>query len=240
MKHAYAFLLVFACLIFAPSSSVAAPITLPPGLNSGDQYRLVFVTSATTDALSSDIADYNAFVTAAASAVPELAALGTTWAAIGSTTTVDARDNTGTNPLLSAGVPMFRLDGVKVADDNADLWDGSPDAPINVNELGNAHGPSTIVWTGTLTNGTAQMPFANQLGSSNALNGYPGDFPPGTEYNWIQDYSPAASDEPGSLYAISGVITAVPEPSSYVLAALGAITLAFFQCRKVRSECVAC
>src|SRR5215471_8873092 len=76
----------------------AAPITVPPSLSPGDQYRLVFVTSTRRTATSSSIGDYNLFVTNAANTVPELAALGTTWTAIASTATVDARDNTLTNP----------------------------------------------------------------------------------------------------------------------------------------------
>lgn len=34
----------------------------PEGLNPGDKYRLIFITGAQRDGLSSDIADYNAFV----------------------------------------------------------------------------------------------------------------------------------------------------------------------------------
>jgi hypothetical protein len=46
------------------TSAISVPITLPSGLNPGDQYRLAFVTSSTRDALSTNIADYNNFVDA--------------------------------------------------------------------------------------------------------------------------------------------------------------------------------
>ena len=98
MHRIIASLLVFATFAVAPLASSAAPITVPTDLNVGDQYRLAFVTSTTRNATSFTLSDYNDFVTEAAESVTELLALGTTWKAIGSTATVDARDNTGTNP----------------------------------------------------------------------------------------------------------------------------------------------
>ena len=80
-----------AALLGLPSLAAVAPIAIPPGLNPGDQYRLAFVTSTTRDATSGNIAVYNEFVTASATAQAELNALGTTWTAIASTGDVDAR-----------------------------------------------------------------------------------------------------------------------------------------------------
>jgi hypothetical protein len=99
--------LALACVVGTATHARAVPITAPPGLDPGDQYRLAFVTSTLRDATSANIADYNAYVTTVANAVPELLALATTWTAIGSTASVDARDNTGTNPNVEAGVPIF-------------------------------------------------------------------------------------------------------------------------------------
>ena len=78
-----------ALVLVAATGSLASPITVPTGLNPGDAYRLVFVTSTTLDATSSDIADYNAFVSGVANTVPELVALGTTWTAIGPSAGLD-------------------------------------------------------------------------------------------------------------------------------------------------------
>jgi hypothetical protein len=50
-------------------------------------------------------------------------------------------------------IPYYRVDGVKVADDWADLTDGSLDNPINVDESGNATS-SAAVWTHTDIDGT--------------------------------------------------------------------------------------
>jgi hypothetical protein len=138
------------------SIAQAAPVTVPVGLNPGDQYRLVFVTSTTRDATSANLADYNAFVTAAANSVSELAALGANWRAIASTAgNPNARTNTNTDFAVDgAGVKIFLLDGTTiVADDNQDLWDGTLDNAINRDESGavlaGSGFPDAGVWTGT-------------------------------------------------------------------------------------------
>ncbi len=148
---------------FAPA--VHAEIVIPNEW----YFRYVFVTSATTaagDAGSGNPPDYadinywNGFVSALAAANPELADLKdednnpVTWTAIVSTYTVDARDNTGTNPNNGSheSVPIFRLDGAKVADGNSDLWDGSIQRAINVSDT-EATGIDSFVWTGSTTAG---------------------------------------------------------------------------------------
>jgi hypothetical protein len=76
----------------------AALVVVPTGLAPGDQYRLVFVTDGTRDATSTDINDYNTFVTnqvtgsALANALSG-AGLTTTWKAIGSTSATSAKVN---------------------------------------------------------------------------------------------------------------------------------------------------
>ena len=130
MSRIIASLLVFATFIVAPLASSAVPITVPTELNPGDQYRLAFVTSTTRDATDTDITLYNAFVSGVANGVTELAALGTTWKMIGSTSSIDARDNTDSNPGVSVGVPLFNLADELLADDNADLWDGTLTAAV--------------------------------------------------------------------------------------------------------------
>ena len=138
-------------------SAQAAPVIVPTGLNPGDTYRLAFVTSTTRDATSSNIADYNAFVTAVASASPFLAALGTTWTAIASTATVDARNNTNTNVHVDGpGTAIYNLNDQLVAVGNADFWDGVLSSPILFDELGNVN--DATVWTGTRVTGERAPP----------------------------------------------------------------------------------
>ena len=141
---------VIALLVVACASDASADlITTVPNLPEGTQYRLVFVTSGTRDAISLNINDYNSFVQAQANLSPELAAFNTTWTAIGSTLTIDARDNTSTNPNAAVGVVFYNLNGLKLADNNADFWDGLLFASITWDQFGGFHGSADSVWTGT-------------------------------------------------------------------------------------------
>ena len=98
----------------------------PSGLDAGDRFRLLFVTSTTARRrLSTDIADYNRFVqgrAAAGHAAIRRYAGGVR--VLGSTSSVDARDNTCTT---GTGVRIHWLNGSKVADSYTDFYDGSWD-----------------------------------------------------------------------------------------------------------------
>ena len=129
------------------SGAYAAPDELTPsGLpDGGAGFRLLFLTSTTRDARSSDIADYDGHVQAAAArGHPAVRAYGPLFKALASTSTVDARDNTNTNTATDgAGVPIHWLNGKQVADDYADLYDNSWDneAPADIrSETGLAGG----------------------------------------------------------------------------------------------------
>ena len=143
------------------SAVQAALVVVPPGLNPGDQYRLVFVTDGKRDATSTDINDYNTFVTNQVTGSPLATALTTAgfnlgtiqWKAIGSTASVTARDNTGTNP-SSMGVPIYLIDGNRVADNYPDLWDDSIQTAIGVTQLGSGPGQQ-LVFTGSDRGGLA-------------------------------------------------------------------------------------
>jgi hypothetical protein len=228
MKRVHRFTALF-CATFAvaPLAVSAAPITVPSGLNPGDQYRLAFVTSTTRDALSFNVADYNAFVTTVANSVPELAALGTTWSAIVSTLSVDARDNTGTNP-SSTGVPIYTVANTRIASNNSDLWDGTINNPLNVTEVAALLQGVDVVYTGTNSNGIV---FSNRnVGAPNVISGHAND----TDFRWVQGINLAASFG-GNFYALSGVLT-VPEPSTMLLACLAAAWLAVPSLRRRRKR----
>lgn len=215
-----AFILSAVFVYLSVTECEAALVTLPTSLNPGDSYRLAFVTSTTRNAASTQIADYNAFVLAAANNVPALVALGTTWTAIASTSTVDARDNTNTNPNVATGEPIFLLNDTLVANDYADLWDNSLQAPINFTEIETTR--TDTAWTGT--NGFGQKDqFGLYLGNVNGVEvGSAG----ATDGYWIGAGYTLNNNEERPLYAISGVLTAVPEPASAMLLALGGL-LAF-------------
>lgn len=206
------------------TTAQAEPITVPTDLNPGDQYRLVFVTSTTRNATSSDIADYNDFVSDVAAGVPELVALGTTWTAIASTATVDARDNTGTNP-SSTGVPMYRLDDTRIADGNEDLWDGSLCATLSVDEAGTT-GIAKKVWTGTSTSGEGDL-YGGELGDMFPVVG-------DTEYMggyWVNTAAYMHYGASYRVYAMSGVLTVVPEPNTITLLLCGLSSILFLRRR---------
>ncbi|BCX47931.1 PKD domain-containing protein [Haloferula helveola] len=122
----------------------------------GDTYRLIFLTSQTTDATSTDIATYNTFVQGVAAASSTYPDLGNgSWKIVASTETVDARDNTGTNPGSGTGVAVFLMDGVtKAANDNADFWDGFIENTVSLDENASAL-VENRVFTGSNFNGTS-------------------------------------------------------------------------------------
>jgi hypothetical protein len=230
------FLLFLVAFALGPVPTLAGPITVPPSLHPGDDYRLIFVTSTTRDGNSSNVADYNNFVTNAANASPSLAALGTTWSAIASTATVAAKDNTGTNPSASLGYPVYTLGGALVAVDNHQLWNASSATPlstwIDITELGTSAAGS-LVWTGTNPLGMPANPLGAGTGSAAGLAGGSTD-----DWTYIVISIRTNGDSPLVLpfYAISGVLTVpIPEPSSVALAAFGFAGLAAWCWRRKRA-----
>ena len=116
---------------------------IPSGLEPGDSFRLLFVTSATRDASSANIGDYNSHAQTAAGGNDSLKSFKGRFRALISTSAVDARTNTGTT---GTGVSIHWLGGEKVADDYADLYDKSWDSVSGKTESGGSYtGP---VWTG--------------------------------------------------------------------------------------------
>ena len=95
---------------------------IPPGLGPGDKFRLLFVTATGRNATSSDIEVYNRFVQAAAAANSGLASYSSTFRVVASTegtNGVDARINTAS---ADANVPVYWLDGLRVADGHWDFY----------------------------------------------------------------------------------------------------------------------
>ena len=180
-------------------------ITVPPGLNPGDPYRLVFITKDKIfTATSPSISTYDASVTSQANKSVELVALGTNWRVIGSTSSVDAKVHTDTDdsPAGANGVPIYRLDGMIVANDYDDLWDGSIQNPLYVAQDGTVLNTCCGTWTGTRTDGTGIS--GDELGAPDL--GVVDGAPNGTATNWIQT-SPYSATSLQYLYAISEVLT---------------------------------
>ena len=102
---------------------------VPTGLTTGDQFRLMFLSSVKRDGSSSDIADYNTFVQdRAAAGHSDIQAYSDGFTVVGCTAAVYARNNTATNFTSNdKGVPIYWLGGNKAADDYEDFYDGSWD-----------------------------------------------------------------------------------------------------------------
>jgi hypothetical protein len=188
----------------------------------GAKYRLIFVTSGSTACDSTDISTYNAFVQGLANASTVFPALGSvTWKVVGSTATVAARDNTGTNPGVNGvGEPVFRMDGsFAIAINYADLWNGIIASHVTGQDFlavhldeNNVPRTDERVRTGSLANGTAsatQMLGTGdvQTGRNYAPNGY-GSY---GGNGWMADWHASG---PGRVYAISEPLTLQVAPGN--------------------------
>ena len=154
-----------------PSSEVPLGWSLKPAeLGTGDQFRLLFLSSTKRDGSSANIADYNTFIRErAAAGHADIKSISTLFKVVGCTDDVDARDNTRTTHTSSdKGVPIYWLNGGKVAADYEDFYDGSWDEEVNdKDELGN-DGPDTsqspnYPLTGCFNNGTQASLGADSL-----------------------------------------------------------------------------
>ncbi len=221
-------------LALAPTAQ-AAPIVIPGDGYTGP-YRIAFVTNGTRNAESPTIDDYNSFVTTAAGLITELDDLNATWKVIGSTAAVSARANTGTYTLALDGaglydsasdVPIYTTNGLRMADNNADLWDGSIATPVFFGDgtvAGVEGGAQEQTWTGSQPSGDSRPPVVDgtALGDSglevpgnyNYVQLVRGGFTNGA---WVGAAAGAASDwsyQTKHLMAMSGVIPGVPVVTS--------------------------
>ena len=196
----------------------------PSGLFGGDQFRLIFYSATKRDAESDDIADYNMFVQErAAVGHADIQLYSDEFTAVGCTPDDDARDNTRTRYTNSnRGVPIYWLNGTKVADDYRDFYDGSWDNEANDrdrNEHGNTGPNSSLLanfpWTGCENNGTEAF---NGAGDVSQALGTPDEYVRVGRPNSITAGNGPLSDaslteeysDEHPMYGISQVFTVVP------------------------------
>jgi hypothetical protein len=206
-----------------------ADVVLPAGLPVGSQYRLVFLTDGSHDALSDDIAVYNAFVSQEAAASSSDVVRSATWKAIASTADVAAIDNAS----LGSALPVYDTHGELVVPGGqaSPLLTITHLMPITWDQSGNAKPDyDQFPWTGTTEGGTSVFPGYGSFG----LGGMYGmsivgaaailDLGDSPHYQsgWLSNEM-APLDATLPFYAISGPITVTPEPATMGLLVVGLI-----------------
>ena len=187
--------LLVALFVLMPGGFAGAQLPVPPGLQPGDQYHLLFNSSRITNAVSADVANYNAVAQVSA----DLAGLGVTnevtWKAVVSTPTVDARDNAP----VGIDIPVFSMNLDLIASGFDDFWDGALLAGPAWDEFGRPNGFDA--WTGSQIDGTG----APGLEVGSTLAAWCGR-PTLTDARWLNFLQPSVETFLG-VYALSEPLT---------------------------------
>jgi hypothetical protein len=151
------------------------------------QFYRVFVTNSTWNGNLGGLAGADAKCQAAANAAG-LGSTRTIWKAWLSTNVTNASSR-----LYHSNIPYKRIDGAVVANNWADLTDGSLQNPINVTEYGSTIGrfQEKLVWTGTNYTGLSlYSPYSCNNWLSTASNGHAGTSNK-TDVQWTLFSTPA-------------------------------------------------
>ncbi len=146
----------------------------------GGSFRLMFLTSTSRNAASGNIQDYIDFVTGRAAAGhaniqpyagdfrPVISTEGPSW--IHAVSVISYFIQGGSSIEGSGRVPVYWLNGAKVADNSHDFFDNSWDSRQARNESGSVVGGLPLVWTGSNSSGYRH----DAAGSARVLTGYLG------------------------------------------------------------------
>jgi hypothetical protein len=209
-----------ACLAGMPVVAEANPsFTLPIGLAPGQHYRIIFLTSGTTEATSTSLSTYNTFVTGQAalnSALPS-----TSWDAVASSSTTSALTNIACSPSCSSD-PIYLVTGTQVAANTSGLFSGSLMTAIDVTQSGASESGTpqfeAYAWTGSNSNGSIDTGSA--MGASDPEFGFYVD----TDGTAIAEGSYQFQTGTEPMYAISGdLVVPTPAPGGLGLYALGGL-----------------
>ena len=236
MKKLLSVLSVFAFATIAAGTASAGQIATPTGLNPGDPFRFVFVTTTTTPATSSALSTYDNIVSSEATGYT-YGGNSPTWKAIVSNATTDASDHIGVS--LTSTIPLFRVDGSQVS--MGTLWDaGEPLEEIDKT----IDGRSTrfeFVWTGTsFQDGAAYTTGFGErvwhVGPIDSARRTVVANSPERDQHFNAYFFDHSTLLP--LYGISSVLTVpatVPEPSTVMLAGLGGLAAWAYSFKRKRN-----
>ncbi len=177
---------------------------IPSGLQPGDLFRLLFITTDSITATSTDITTYDGHVRGqiADHGLAAIRPYAPAFRVVGSTSSVNARDHTG---LTGAGVPIYWLNGPLVAPDYAGFWSDRWENWLKDDrrtQLGVTDDHSDWPWTGTNTDGTAH---ADYLGHATQVRR--GRFATGPSSTGPISDNSAPVSQSHTLYGISPVFS---------------------------------
>jgi hypothetical protein len=190
---------------------------LPDGVGPGETFRLLFVTSRVRDATARYNGTYNTFVQEeAAGGYEAIRQYEAHFRVLGATSDVGARSNTGAHlGVNGVDVPIYWLNGPRVAEANADLFAGTwehanpgrlPDGEALTFE------DDTLVFTGIRLDGEAPprpLGGGGRCGLPETRAGRPEGGNP------LSD-TVVASTESHRFYALSGLFRVTPPPAVLV------------------------
>ena len=135
----------------------------PSEMNVGDQFRLMYMTKNSQTADSTGIASYDTYVQGRIADIghAEIKAYSSHFKVLGSTATVNARSHTGTTG--TGGVPIYWLNGAKVANNYGDFYDGSWTSALSARledgTLISQNRRDQVICTGTNDDGSTDQPL---------------------------------------------------------------------------------
>jgi hypothetical protein len=200
------------CSLAAGQQARAADILTPAGLNTGDTFRFIFVSTSSVSIFNTNFPSIDATLASNASGYT-YNGQSISWSAIVSSSGINARDRVGG---FNTNVPVYLVTGDKVANDlttsGNGLWSGSLLRAVNVGIAGNTINNNMA--TGTTASGTV----GSSMGASVPTYGVSSSSGGG----WLNSgNSVFGSGGPFRVYGISSDLTvAVPEPSTYALGAI--------------------
>ncbi len=232
------FTILFTVLCLGSPLTLRAAVISPAGLNAGDPYHLMFVSSvpSTANFGPNGITDADAFVQNLANIAGVGASMGVTWKALLSDNLPPGGLGIDAINRFNPSAPIYNMQGQLVAGNGTALWNVTAASPlvnpIAFDEFGN--GSVTIlveVWTGTDPLGfleradsdwkAAPANMQATAGSSIAVN-----------TDWINGGGQPSENVPLSVFAFSSELTAIPEPGAGVLLALSGMLVVMRRKRK--------